>query len=455
MRGTPRGTTEGGAGASTEDSKHRLTGGIHRDERIEQLRASLWFVPAVSVVAACAVGAALTRIDVAERSWLGQLVYPGGAGSARSILQTIAGSVITVTGVVFSLTVVTLQLASSQFSPRLLRTFIRDIRNQVVLATFLATFAYCLVTLRAVRAPAEGQEGFVPGLAITGAYVFAAASVIALVFFIDHIARSIRIDSLMRKVNDDTEAVIGRFRDRPSEDDEQVAGPPARTVAVRASRSGFVQALDEEQLCEAARRWRCDLWVASSIGEHVVAESPIAWVLGPGGGEPDLAAQVNGAIQVGFERTMQQDVAFGLRQLVDVAVKALSPAVNDPTTAVHAIGHLAHLLVRIEGTGAGRSRRRIHAEPLVVVRERSFAELLELACGQIRRYGAGEPDVMVQLLRLLAAVAQVDVRARHVREIERQADLIVAAAAHRTDLPADLEAVHEARSALAGHVTGT
>lgn len=136
---TTRGTTEGGAStAAVEPLTGRHSGGIHRDQRIEQLRASLWFVPAVSVVAACTIAAALSRTDVDESSWLGQLIYPGGAGSARSILQMIAGSVITVTGVVFSLTEVTLQLASSQFSPRLLRTFIRDIRNQLVLATFLS-----------------------------------------------------------------------------------------------------------------------------------------------------------------------------------------------------------------------------------------------------------------------------------------------------------------------------
>lgn len=423
-----------------------VIGAARRSALTEQLRASLWFVPALAVVGASGLAGVLSTIELGDESWLGQAVYPGGAGSARGILQTIAGSVITVTGVVFSLTVVTLQLASSQFSPRLLRTFIRDVRNQVVLAVFLATFAYCLVALRAIRAASEEGPEFVPGAAITGAYVLTAASVIALVFFIDHIARSIRIDSLMRKVNEDTVAIIDRLAEqRHGAEHARARHRPTEAVAVESTRSGFVQAIDEHGLRDVALRRRCDVWIELPIGDRVIVGTPLAWITAAAGVDADVATEVNACVQVGFERTMQQDVSFGLRQLVDVAVKALSPGINDPTTAVHATGHLAHLLVRILQAELAQPNRMLSAVPLVVTRERTFAEHLDLACGQIRRYGASEPEVMRELLRLLRDVAYVDQRGEHSGAVREQADRITAAAERAIELTVDLRCVHEAR----------
>lgn len=419
-----------------------------RSALVEHLRASLWFVPAVAVASASALAALLSSIELGDESWLGRVVYPGGAGSARGILQTIAGSVITVTGVVFSLTVVTLQLASSQFSPRLLRTFIRDVRNQVVLAVFLATFAYCLVALRAIRAATDEDPEFVPGAAITGAYVLTAASVIALVFFIDHIARSIRIDSLMRKVNDDTTEIIVRLAEHRQAAAGHPGPRPPASVAVESQHSGFLQAIDEQRLRDAAVRWGCDVWIELPIGERVILGTPLAWIVSTDAVDAELVTEVNACLQVGFERTMQQDVAFGLRQLVDVAVKALSPGINDPTTAVHATGHLAHLLVCLLQARLAHPYRVISAVPLVVARERTFAEHLDLACGQIRRYGAGEPDVMRELLHLLRDVAYVDGRHEHTEALREQADRIAAAAERATELTVDLRSLQEARAEL-------
>ena len=417
---------------------------------VEELRASLWFVPALAVVAAAALATVLIRIEIGRNGWLADIVFPGGAESARAILQTIAGSVITVTGVVFSLTVVTLQLASTQFSPRLLRTFLRDVSNQVVLGIFLATFTFCLVVLRAVASGTNGEPDRVPALAITGAYVLTTGSVIALVYFIDHIARAIRIDSLMREVNEDASEVIEHVGSQtPASGAAPAFDPSAPRVAVPARRSGFVQAVDEDALVKAAVDARCTVVLEACIGARVIEAAPVAWLYFDGNdheASDALKRRVAGAVQLGYERTMQQDVAFGLRQLVDVAVKALSPGVNDPTTAVHAIGHLAHLMVRLSHHELGpRVRTDDAGDVRAVVPGHTFEDFLKLSCGQIRRYGAGEPAVTGELLRLILDVARADHPAAHADAICTETDLIVAAAERHTEEPADLGDLRQIR----------
>jgi uncharacterized membrane protein len=412
----------------------------------------LWFVPALAVAFACGGAAALNGVEVGDESWLSDAVFPGGAESARSILQAIAGSVITVTGVVFSLTVVTLQLASTQFSPRLLRTFLRDVSNQLVLGTFLATFAYSLVVLRAVESATPGQPESVPAAAVTGAYVLTAASVAALVYFVDRIARSIRVDSLMREVNEDTVKII-RHVDRSDDGHGATTEPIVRCDAVvPAARSGFVQAVDESHLARAATAAASVVRVEAMIGDRVIEGAPLARLElqdGPGDVPQQLGQAVVAAVQVGYERTMQQDVAYGLRQLVDVAVKALSPGVNDPTTATHAIGHLAHLLVRLARTPVGtRVTSDDKGAVRVVLPGPSFDGYLALACNQIRRYGSGEPAVTEELLRLLLDVARADHPGAHADALRHQADVIVSAAERHTVEPTDLHALYGLRKEI-------
>lgn len=435
----PASRTNGGGGATT----------FKVGALAEYLRGSLWFVPSLMVSAAIGLALLLNGFTVANGDSTSSLAFPGGADGARAILQAVAGSVITVTGVVFSLTVVTLQLASTQFSPRLLRTFLRAPSNQVVLGTFLATFTYALVTLRAVRSGATPEEDVVPAVGVSVSYVLALASVAALVFFIDHIARSIRIDALMRDVERDTTAVIDavhpeRFDGRDADD---LPEPPPGRAAVPAATSGFVQAVAADALLSAAVAHDVVVLVEPPVGGNVVADTPLAWVWTPGGSgearcDDALRDAVNDAVQVGFERTMQQDAAYGLRQLVDIAVKALSPGVNDPTTAVHAIVHLAGLLTTLARRDLGPTVRRDDRGVVrVVVPSADLAEHLDLVCGQIRRYGAGEPAVVEQLLRMLRDIVRCDGAAPHLAAIGDEADRLVAAARRAVDEPHDLAAV--------------
>ena len=331
------------------------------------------------------------------------------------MLQAIAGSVITVTSLVFSLTVVTLQLASSQFSPRLLRTFLADRGNQVVLGTFLATFAYSLTVLRTIRAGDEASSRFVPEVAVTGAFLLAMASVAALVYFIHHITQEIQVDTMMRDVEHTTRRTIDALHPEPFDPSAPVDSAPAvptNAAFLAATDSGFVQDVNVGLLRDVAQEHGIVFRLHAGIGEAVVERAPLMWIWCDSGQPPsdEILDSVHGAIfravGVGHERTPEGDVAFGLRQLVDIAVRAMSPSLNDPTTAVHAISHLAALCCVLAGRQlSDLTARDDNGVVRVGVARPGFADFLDLACAQIRRFGASEPSVAKALLWMLREVA--------------------------------------------------
>ncbi|WP_457963396.1 DUF2254 domain-containing protein [Arthrobacter sp. D1-29] len=330
----------------------------------DALQTQLWPLPVVAVVLSVVLGVVLPAVDAAVDGQIPESgaapLFSGGPEAARSVLQAIAGSLITVTSLTFSLTVVTLQLASSQFSPRLLRTFSADRFVHATLALFLAAFAFALTVLRTVRAEGSGITAFVPEISITVAFALAIASVIGLVLFLAHLTREIRVETIMRRVNVETQATIERVfpQDRPL----LQSGPPEPDGAllVRATHSGFLTSVDKDALLgsavEAGAVVRMDCQPGSSLVEGVPFAT--AWPLSKGRTfspetTADLQMAINASISTGFERTNVQDVGFGFRQLVDVAVRALSPGINDPTTAVHIIGHLSVLLCRLVDRNPG------------------------------------------------------------------------------------------------------
>ena len=424
----------------------------------ETLRGSLWFVPTIAVGLSIVVAQLAVRVP--NESWAGGL-FTADLEGARSMLVAVAGSVITVTGLVFSLMVVSLQLASQQFSPRLLRTFLRDLGTQVVLGVFLATFAYSLAVLRATSA---GPASSVPQFAVAVGFALALGSVAALVYFIHHATSEIRVDTMMRDVEGETRVTIERVYPRPLHDTAPLAEdltPPASALPVAAHRSGFIQDVTLDGLSEAARTADLLLRLQASVGDYVVQGAPLLWVWCSDGTPPSseqlgaVRREAEAAVQIGHERTQQGDVAFGLRQLADVAVKALSPAINDPTTAVHAVERLAALLWTLAG-------RRL--EPLVghdrdgavraTVPGRSFEEYLDLACGQIRRFGAAEPAVTTALLHLLTVVAGAADSGEERDALRQQAELVLEAARAATVQKADLEAVDAAGEAFGCALAG-
>ncbi len=428
-------------------------------------RTNLWPIPTIFVAAALVAGVVFPRIDRRIDESLSEAVkgylFGGDSDAARDVLGAIAGSMITVTSLTFSLTVVTLQLASSQFSPRLLRTFTRDRQVQVTLGLFLGTFLYSLTVMRTVRDSGDQQDLFVPAMSVSVSYVLVTASVIALVLFLAHIVRQIRVEAILTDVRASALTMVARVLPEhdPDAEPEPVVVPSGATPLL-ARATGFVGSIDREALVSAATNAGVVIAVDVAVGAWVVEGTPVAhaWL----SGDPDAASRrevrfdelsdaVKPALMLLDERGGREDVTFSLRQLVDVAAKALSPGVNDPTTAVHTVNHVSALLCEVAGRDLSPEVLRDDDERLrAILPRRDLAEFVDLGIGQLRSYGITDRLVVQALLVLLRELAWVvrEEDAHVVREQLEQTRRAIAAQdwdeADLTPLRRNLDLVDEA-----------
>ncbi len=411
----------------------------------------MWVWPVVSGLAAFVAGTVLVEVDLAPDGFAGRLTRDVDIDAASSLLQVVAGSAITVTTLTFSLTVVALQLASQQFSPRLLREFTRDPFTRAVLAVLVGTFVLALTVLRNLRL---GDEA--PALAVLAAFFMGLVSLGTVLGFITHIARALRVDAVMSGVHGETSSAVRLVHPAPED-----AGPPPPPapgtdgLLVTSRDGGFVRYVDHARLVALARRHDLVCHLTVVPGDLVVAGNPLArlWARGSATAPvldeetaEELARAVRGAVPLGFERTMEHDAAFGFRQLGDIAGRALSPGINDPVTAVHALGHLSDLTVVLLGRHLGARARTDDDEVVrLVLPGRDLRYYLDLVCGPLRRYAAAEPTVLVALLRLLRDAATAASTRAHRSEVLRQADLVVAGTSEDL-LPADRAGVLDLRA---------
>ena len=379
-----------------------------REAAKERLRGALWALPTLAVFLALILGSVLSGITISPDSGLAPLVFQGTADDARTLLIGIASTMVTVIALVLGLTVVALQLASTQFSPRLLRNFLRDLVNQVTLSSFVATFAYSTAGLFTVGVSAGQRTTDYPRLAVSGALLLFFVSMIMLVFFVHHLAHSIQIDQVMADVEEDTLNVV--YQSMASGDDtmHRPVVPPSG-VPLLAQESGYVQTFHLEALADVAGDHDAFVALVPMIGEHVIVGTPLAWAWSTIDGAPELGPDAASAlsdglaegVRLGFERTAEQDVAFGLRQLADIASKALSPAINDPYTAVQAVDHLSVILAALASRPlGGQTLPDRQGVPRIHVPGRDWAYFIDLGLGQVRRFGHTEPRVVLALLRV-------------------------------------------------------
>lgn len=376
----------------------------------DTLRSSLWFVPAAMSLLATALAIAMIaldrRTDRAVQSSFA-FVYGGGAEGARAVLSAIATSMITVAGVTFSITIVALTLASQQYGPRLLGSFLRDFGNQVVLGTFIATFLYCLLVLRTIRGGDDGA--FVPQLSVTVGVVLALVSLAILIYFIHHVSTSIQASHVISKVSEDLAAAVDRlYPDRvgAGRDDACHAAPvlPAHWHTIAADLTGYVQAIDTERLTAIAVRNDLVVRLDCRPGSFVTDGLPIVSAAPPERIDDEIERALRDVVIVGRGQTTFQDTAFAIDQLVEVAVRALSPAVNDPFTAMACIDHLGAALRRLLGREIP-SPFRYEADRLRVIAPRlDFREALSRAFDPIRESGRHNTAVMLRLLDTLRLV---------------------------------------------------
>jgi len=403
----------------------------------DRLRSSLWFVPTLLVTGAVALALGLVEIDASAEWTYVQDRWPrlfgAGAAGSRVMLSAIASSMITVAGVAFSITIVALALASSQYTSRILRNFMRDRANQTVLGTFLGIFVYCVVVLRTIR---DGDEGaFVPSLAVLFGVVLSLVGIGCLIFFIHHIASSIQAACIIKSAADETIDVIDRlFPDEMGEVAGSDAGPaPDPTSAVwqpiPARVTGYIQAVDGHSLLQLAGKREVVIRMERGVGEFVVEGAPLVAVAGPS--DDGLADAVADLYTVGRQRTAVQDAGFGVRQIVDIALKALSPGINDTTTAVTCVQYLSAVLARLAARHLADPYRTDGGKVRVIVRGANFPGLLGEAFDQIRQNAEGNVAVLLALLGALEVVAGRTRDAGRLGSIARQVRLI-AEVARRT-----------------------
>lgn len=401
----------------------------------DALADSFWFLPAVMAVVAGV--AALGSVALDHRlgdSWVRDIgwVWSGGADGARSVLSTVAGSVMTIVSIVFSLTLSTLAQTSSHYGPRVLRNFTSDRGNQFVLGTFIATFVYCLLVLRTVRSVEESR--FVPFLSVNVGVGLALASLAVLIYFIHHVSQSIQAENLIAEVGRDFEQAMPRLFPKRVGQPEGEPAPPEEAWqearVVESAGTGYLQGVDDERLLDLATRHDLQLKLQRRPGDFVSQDSPLLLALPA----PRLSARIENDLAACFvwgkHRTPQQDALYSVQQLVEIACHALSPGINEPFTAMTCIDWLGASLRQVAQREMPSPLRHDASGRLrIIARAVSFDEMARAVFNPIRLYGSSDPDVLAHLLEAIEQIAPHVRREEDRASLARQARLIALDAA--------------------------
>jgi len=380
------------------------------------LRGSFWFLPSLIVAGSMVIAGIFIQVDAA----VGQdgmsrwpRLFGASAAGARGVLSTIAGSMMTVVGVTFSMVLVTLALASSQYTSRILRNFMRDRVTQIVLGIFAGVFTYCLIVLRTIRG---GEEvGFVPSMAVAFGVVLAISGIGALILFVHHIASSIQASSIIASVAEETLAAVDRLfpqqLGRTPVDDEEAPSPlrlrERSWQAVPSRFNGYIQLVDNEALLRLAREHQTIVRMERGLGEFAVQGTPLVSLALEEPPAKELITNLQAAYGIGRHRTLQQDSAFGIRQIVDMALRALSPGFNDTTTAVMCVDYLTAILARLACRDIPSPYRYGEGELRVITIGPTFAGLVAESFDQIRASASGNVGVLLRMLGALQTIGSL------------------------------------------------
>lgn len=390
----------------------------------EQARDSYWFVPGMMSFGAVALAAGLGYLDTTAQAHelpaLGTL-YLAGPSGARAVLSTIAGSAITVAGVVFSITVVVLSMASAQFGPRLLRNFMEHGGTQFTLGTFIGTFIYCLLVLSAVRS--DGGHVFVPHISFGAGVLLGVVSFLVLIYYVHHVSIFIQapriIDDVVRNLEYALRASFPERDETPPAPTPDEEAEEAETLSrealgggsapVNAPRSGYVQAVDVDGLLSIAEEQDLFLRLRLRAGQYAVEGRALADAAPAGQMNEELANRMAGAFVIGPERTPTQDPEFAVNQLVELALRALSPGINDPFSAINCIDRLGSSLALLAQRSLPSRFRRDRGERVRVITEPyTYRGVVDAAFNQIRQAARCNAAVIFRLLEIIRAVGEGD-----------------------------------------------
>ncbi len=420
--------------------------------RLRKLLSALgdvfWILPGLMVLGGVALALALVTVDRSGvvPQWLiaSPWLYSGGGTGARTLLGAVASSTIGVAGTVFSITIAALSLAAGQMGPRLLRNFTRDRGNQFTLGAFLGTFSYALMVLRSVRTQSEGA--FVPHLSLSVGILLAFVCVGTLVFFVGHMAGRINVDTVIELVGQDVRRAIGRVMleapppARPTDTDWSRAEPVADP------RRGYLQQLDDEGLADWAAAHGTALRLLIRPGDFVFPGAAIAAAMPPVAG---VAEAIGDASAVGGQRVGSVGLDYAVRQLVEVAVRALSPGINDPHTAMSVLERLGAALCDVVPLHLPDGVHLREGRVVLLVPALDYAGLLGAMFDLIRQNAAGSAAVFARLLEVLTAVVSCEREPSRQGALKRQADLVLHDAERDVVTPADLDGVRRCHARFA------
>jgi uncharacterized membrane protein len=390
---------------------------------LNDLNETFWLLPAAIVMVGIALALGLVTLDRsgAVPKWLidSPWLYNGGGTGARTLLGAVASSTIGVAGTVFSITIAALSLAAGQMGPRLLRSFTRDRGNQLTLGVFLGTFSYALMVLRSVRTESEGA--FVPHLSLGVGILLAFVCVGTLVFFVGHMAGRINVETVIELVGAEMRQAVARL----TTETEGAPPPPSAmwddAVQVRDFRRGYLQEIDPEGLADWADEHNAAVRMLVRPGDYVFPGAPIA-LIQPAVEGADAA--IRAATALGRSRVSSSDLEFAVRQLVEVAVRALSPGINDPHTAIGVLdilgASLCDLVPRHLPTGVV-----LHDERVVLwFPAIDYDGLVDTMFDMIRQNGVNSVAVLIRLIEVLTAVASAERNVARLRALQHHADMV-------------------------------
>jgi len=392
-------------------------------------------MPSLMITGSIAFAVVLIEADsTGSDRWLSQWprLFGVGAEGARQMLSTLAGSMMTVMGITFSMTLLALALVSSQYTSRILRNFMRNRITQFTLGVFAGIFAYCLIVLRTIHG-SGGVDEFVPSLAVFFAFVMSLGGVGVLIYFIHHIASSIQASSIIASVAQETNTSIDRLLPREldqesDEDEDRDQGFESLDerdwYPVPAAESGYIQSVNNAALMNLARENRTIVRMEHGIGAFVVQDTALASLALTYPPDQKTTDALNAAYSIGRHRTVEQDPAFGIRQIVDMAIKALSPGVNDTSTAVMCVDYLTSILARLAGRQFPPSYRYEGETLRMVAIVPSFEGLLAESFDQIRSNAEVNVAILARMLGALNTIGSLTIRPGHLRALDEQLQCI-------------------------------
>ena len=426
-------------GAFRTGSESRIFLNAKLQKLIDQLADAFWLVPAAMVLGSIALALGLLQVDragVLLDGVLSDWLYNGGGTGARTLLGAIAASAIGVASTVFSITIAALSLAAAQMGPRLLRNFTRDRGVQMSLGAFLGTFSYALMVLRSVRTQEEGA--FTPQLALSVGILLAFVCVAVLVYFVDHMASRINVDTVVELVSQDVHEAMAALK---TEQPQPPLPPPQlwqHGAPVLDGRRGYLQHLDEDALADWAFKQGTALRLLVRRGDYVFPGAPIAVLSVPVAGAEEA---IRAATALGETRGSSGDAEYAVRQLVEVAVRALSPGINDPHTAMSVLQRLGAALCDLAGSHLPNGVFLREDQVTLLVPKASYASFTDLMFHMVRQNAQGTPAVLIRMLDVLIAVVSCEMDATRRAVLLGHAERVVVDARRTVHNRSDLQEI--------------